>query len=255
MKLTLLGTGTSQGVPVVGCECEVCCSTDTRDQRLRTSAMLETDDGLRIVFDAGPDFRQQMLRVGGRRIDAILITHEHNDHVAGLDDVRPFNFRYQMNMPVYGQPQVLEAIRLRYPYVFSESPYPGAPMIELLPIEKDAPFHVRNLQIQPIEVMHGGLPIFGFRVKDLTYLTDVKWISPIEIEKIKGTKTLIVNALHKKGHHSHFSLSEALDFIEVIAPERAYLLHISHTMGLHAALQTTLPKGVFAAYDGLEIDC
>lgn len=214
--------------------------------------MLETD-GLRLVFDVGPDFRQQMLRAGGQRVDAILLTHEHNDHVAGLDDVRPFNFRYQMDMPLFGLPRTLAAIRERFPYVFDKNPYPGAPVVRACPIDPATDFCIENLLVRPIEVLHGQMPILGFRIKDLTYITDAKSIPEGEIEKINGTKVLVVNALRSDEHHSHFSLPQALAFIESVSPERAYLLHFSHQLGPHAALQGSLPKGVFAAYDGLEV--
>jgi len=252
LKLTLLGTGTSQGVPVIGCDCEVCTSANPRDNRLRSSALLSHDD-TNIVIDVGPDFRQQMLRARVRHIDGILLTHEHNDHVIGLDDVRPFNFRSGHPVTVYALPRVAEQVRRRFEYVFDE-PIPGLPRIELLTLDKNYPFYIGNVQVQPIEIMHGRLPILGFRFGDLAYLTDVKTVLPAEKEKLSGLKHLITSALHHREHPVHMNLEEALAFIADVAPERAWLTHISHQMGLANQVKNELPPGVALAYDGLEIE-
>lgn len=252
MKLTLLGTGTSQGVPVIGCDCEVCTSADPRDKRLRSSALLSGDD-TNIVIDAGPDFRQQMLRARIRHVNGILLTHEHNDHVIGLDDVRPFNFRTGHPMTVFALPRVAEQVRRRFEYIFGE-PTPGVPRIELVSLDKDTPFCIDGVKIQPIEIMHGRLPILGFRFGDLTYLTDVKTVSDTEKKKIPGTRYLITSALHQREHPVHMNLEEALAFIGEMRPERAWITHISHQMGLTRIMETQLPPGVSLAYDGLEIE-
>jgi len=252
LKLTLLGTGTSQGVPIIGCGCQVCSSLDPRDNRLRSSALL-TSGGTNILIDSGPDLRQQMLRAGVRHVDAVLLTHEHNDHVIGLDDVRPFNFRSGRPMSVYALPRVAEQVRRRFEYVFGE-PIPGAPRLELVHIEKDTPLFFGDMHVQPVEIMHGSMPILGFRVGDLTYLTDIKSVSDAEKEKIAGTKYLITSALHHSPHPMHMNLREALAFVADLAPERAWLTHVSHQMGLASEIGPQLPPGVALAYDGLEIE-
>lgn len=252
MKVTFLGTGTSQGVPVIGCECDVCTSTDARDKRLRTSIML-SKGGKNLVIDAGPDFRQQMLRAGIKRIEAVLITHQHNDHVMGLDDVRPFNFRYKMDMPIYATQMVQDDLKHRFAYAFSDTPYPGVPQFQLHTLHKDVPFEVAGFSINPIELMHGNLPVMGFRFDDFTYLTDVNRIENNEFKKIIGTKTLVIDALHHRKHYSHFNLEQALEHIKLINPERAYLIHISHLMGKTEEINAMLPQNVQLAYDGLVI--
>lgn len=253
LHITFLGTGTSQGIPVIGCDCAVCLSSDHRDKRLRCSVLIQSGD-YSMVIDAGPDFRQQMLRAKVNKLDAVLITHEHNDHIIGLDDVRPFNFKYSKDMPVYATARVQEQLKQRFSYIFSSTPYPGAPMIRLHSIAKDQAILLNDLTLIPIEVRHGGLPVLGFRIRDFTYLTDVKTISEEEKEKIKGTKILVINALHHKEHHSHLNLEQALDLIDELAPEQAYLTHISHNMGTVEHVSPTLPSHVSFAYDELKIE-
>ena len=250
MKITFLGTGTSQGVPVIGCDCEVCQSSDIRDKRLRTSTMIEWKEKT-IVIDVGPDFRQQLLRAKVTDVDAILMTHEHNDHIIGMDDVRPLNFKYNKSMPVYAEKRVQQELKERFAYIFAENPYPGAPRLILENIETNKNIIIENLTIQPIRAWHGQLPVFGFRFEDFTYLTDVNKLEPLEIEKVKGTKILALDALHHSKHHSHFNLEEALAFIEIIQPEQAYLIHISHRMGLREKVNAILPPNVQLAFDGL----
>lgn len=259
MRLTFLGTGTSQGVPVIGCRCAVCCSEDRRDKRLRTAAMVELE-GQRIVIDAGPDFRYQMLRVGVRHIDAILLTHEHKDHIGGLDDVRAFNFvDYPAaihRIPLYGADHTLETVRRDYAYAFVEGRprYRGVPEMELIEVDTSKPFRIGEVEILPIVGRHARFRVTGYRIGGLAYLTDFKQIDPAEVEKLRGVDTLVVNALRKRPHDSHFSLEEALALIREVAPRRAYLTHQSHDMGLHAELERELPEGVYSAYDMLQIE-
>ena len=252
MTLTLLGTGTSQGVPVIGCDCAVCHSADPHDNRLRSSALL-TAGPLNILIDAGPDFRQQMLRAHVTHLDAILLTHEHNDHVIGLDDIRPFNFRSGQPMIIYALSRVAAEVRRRFDYVFGEY-IPGLPQIELVTLDEQTRLQFGEIHIQPIGVRHGRLPILGFRINDLTYLTDVKTVSDQEFEKIRGTKYLIVNALHHETHPTHLNIREALAFVARVAPERTWLTHMSHRLGLARVEALKLPAGVELGYDGLEIE-
>jgi phosphoribosyl 1,2-cyclic phosphate phosphodiesterase len=253
MKLTFLGTGTSQGVPVIACNCSVCLSEDPKDKRLRTSVMI-TIDGLNYVIDSGPDFRQQMLRERVQDLTAVLFTHEHKDHVAGMDDVRAFNFKYQKAMDVYCDENVQRALFREYPYVFSDVKYPGVPKVNINLVDKNQNIRMGEHVFTPIEVMHHKLPVLGYRIKDLTYITDAKTISPVEIEKMRGTKVLVLNALSKEAHISHFNLEEALQMIDLIKPEKAYLTHISHLMGRHESVTKQLPDHVFMAYDGLQVE-
>ncbi|WP_207434486.1 MBL fold metallo-hydrolase [Sabulibacter ruber] len=249
MKITFLGTGTSQGVPVIGCECEVCRSLDFRDKRLRVSILVEVG-GRTLVIDSGPDFRQQMLRERVKRLDAVLFTHEHKDHTAGLDDIRAYNFMQHMDMPLYGDQRVLNQLQQEFSYIFTNATYPGVPRVELNPIQNE-PFEVFGIPVTPINVLHHRLPVFGFRIGDFTYITDANFISDAEKEKIKGSKVVVLNALRKEPHISHFSLSEALAVLEEIGPEQAYLTHISHLLGLHQEVEKELPSFVNLAYDGL----
>ena len=253
MKLTFLGTGTSQGVPVIACDCSVCISPDSRDKRLRSSVMI-TINNLNYLIDCGPDFRQQMLREKIQDIRAILFTHEHKDHIAGMDDVRAFNFKHQKDMDVYCDFNVQKALLREFPYVFSDNKYPGVPEVNIHQINSRKAFNIDGNLFTPIEVMHYKLPVLGFRVNDLTYITDAKTISRKEIEKIKGTHVLVVNALRISEHISHFNLKEALSFINEVKPEVAYLTHVSHLMGRSEDVEKQLPDKVMLAYDGLQVD-
>jgi len=254
MRITFLGTGTSQGIPVIGSTHPVCLSTDYKDKRLRSSVMIEIEDTI-LVIDCGPDFRAQMLCAKPSHIDAVLFTHEHSDHTAGLDDIRPFYFNQEGDFQLYAHQRVFESLKQRYSYIFeTENKYPGAPTVALNTIVNNVPFVINSTQVTPINALHNGLQVFGFRIKNFVYLTDVKTIEIIEIEKIKNTKVLVINALRKESHHSHFTLEEALAFIELVQPEKAYLTHISHQLGFYKEVQKTLPKNVFLAYDNLKIE-
>lgn len=252
MRIYFLGTGTSQGIPVIGSTHPVCLSTDPKDKRLRVSVWVSWEGGS-IVIDCGPDFRQQMLNCRCDRIDAFLFTHEHADHTAGLDDIRPYNFR-QGDIPLYAHRRVIENLQRRFDYIFeTENRYPGAPSVEVHEVVKGQPFEICGKQIIPVDVMHGNLQAFGYRIDDFAYLTDVKTISDEEADRLRGLKVLVVNALREEEHHSHFNLSEALKFIEKVRPEKTYLTHISHKMGFHEEVQRRLPPNVYLAYDNLEI--
>ncbi len=253
MKITILGSGTSQGVPVIACDCEVCRSLDWKDQRLRVSVYIEINN-THLVIDTGPDFRTQMIKNRISKLDAVLFTHEHKDHTAGMDDLRSFNFKLEKDIPIYARPSVMEQIKQEFAYIFvdKEKKYPGVLNVVEHLIENSS-FKINDINILPIEGLHHKLPVFGFRIEDFIYLTDVNFVSDIEKEKMKNAKVLIVGALQKEAHISHFSLSQALDFIEELAPEKAYITHISHKMGRYADIQKELPKNVFLAYDGLQI--
>jgi len=252
VKVTFLGTGTSQGVPVIACHCEVCQSTDTRDKRLRSSILIEAG-GKTIVVDTGPDFRQQMLRENVICVDAVLFTHEHKDHTAGLDDVRAFNFTRQLPMDVYSEERVQKSLMSEFPYVFAEKKYPGVPQI-LLHTISELPFEIEGIKVVPIRTMHHELPILGYRFGEFTYITDTNFISNTEKEKVRGSKYIVVTGLRKKKHLSHFSLSEALQFIDEMKPQRGYITHCSHELGLYSAIQNELPGNVTLAFDGLKIE-
>ncbi len=252
MKFTFLGTGTSQGVPVIACPCPVCQSNDLKDKRLRTSALIE-HNGTTIAIDAGPDFRQQMLTAKVKSLDAILLTHEHRDHIAGLDDVRAFNWVHQKPMDVWAEHRVQESLRKEFAYVFADTRYPGIPEIMMNNIDGH-PFEINSLKVIPIRGYHHKLPIFGFRIGDLTYITDANFIPEEEKEKIVGTKYLILNALRHKKHMSHFCLPEAIKFISDFSPRKGYITHISHQMGLNADVLKELPDNICLAYDGLTFE-
>lgn len=249
----MLGTGTSQGIPVIGCHCQVCQSSDPRDKRLRTSLLIESETTT-VVVDTGPDFRQQMLRLQVDDLDGALMTHEHNDHVAGLDDIRPYNFINQKDFPLYGLPRVLDNIKERFAYVFAEKKYPGSPSAELVVIQPWDQIVIGNITATALPVRHGQLDILGYSFGQLAYFTDVKYLDPSVISYLKGVDVLIINALHHRPHHSHLNLEEALDLIEEIRPGHAYLTHISHTMGLHEEVNAKLPWNVKLAYDGLAFE-
>ena len=257
MKLTFLGTGTSQGVPVIGCKCAVCNSADRRDRRLRTSAMVEVE-GKRFIIDAGPDFRYQMLREGVTHIDAILLTHMHKDHTAGIDDVRAFNF---VDYPtihtshIYGNEATINRVKMEYDYAFVENKYRGVPVIELHTIDTNTSFVVEGVEIVPILGHHSDrFQSVGYRFGDAAYITDFSHIEPAEEAKLEGVKVLVINALRWQKHDSHFSVSEALEIIERVGAERAYLTHMSHGIGLYEEAQKRLPEGVTLAYDGLKVE-
>ncbi|MFN3315517.1 MAG: MBL fold metallo-hydrolase [Raineya sp.] len=252
MKITFLGTGTSQGIPVIGCQCEVCSSANPKDKRLRSSILIETEE-TRIVIDTGPDFRQQMLREKVSKLDAVLFTHEHKDHTAGLDDIRAFNFLQKKDMPLYGTTKVLNQIKQEFAYIFAEKRYPGIPQVELHEITKEKSFFVEKVKIMPIEVFHYRLPVLAFRIGNFTYITDANYIASEEMAKIYGSKILVVNALQKDKHISHYNLEEAIALAQHIGAEKTYFTHISHKMGLHEQVSKELPQNVFLAYDGLSL--
>jgi len=249
INVTFLGTGTSIGVPVITCECPVCTSDDPRDKRFRTSAMIEVN-GCTFVIDCGPDFRIQMLRHRVANLDAVIFTHEHRDHIAGLDDVRAFNYVLNKKIDIYGTPRVMESIRTEFPYIFSESRYFGAPQLTMHPIGEE-PFLVKDVEFLPIQVLHDKLPVTGYRIGDFTYITDASYISPQEIDKIRGSRVVVLNALRNSRHTSHFSVGEAVALLTELAPEEAYLTHLSHFVGLHEEVNSKLPSFIELAYDGL----
>lgn len=252
MLITLLGTGTSSGVPLIGCQCEVCRSLDYRDKRLRVSVHIEVK-GRSFVIDTGPDFRQQMLREGISHLDAVVFTHQHKDHTAGLDDVRAFNFLQQRDMPVYGRPEVLEQLRREFDYVFAAYRYPGIPRIQLHEIA-NAPFDIAGVTFIPIDVLHHRLPVFGYRVGDFAYVTDVNHISKAEQAKLQNLEVLVLGALQREQHISHYTLEEAIEMVDTLRPKTAYFTHISHKMGLHGAVEKELPSYIKLGYDGLKLN-
>lgn len=254
MTITFLGTGTSQGVPMIGCDCPVCRSLDPRDQRLRVAVHLAVE-GRSLVIDTGPDFRQQMLRARVTRLDAVLFTHEHKDHVAGLDDIRAFNFRQQQDMPIFAEPRVIGQLRREFAYIFAEQKYPGVPQVSLHPIESDTkPFDVLGVAVQPLRALHYRLPVLGFRIGGLAYLTDANYLAPETLALLRGADTIVLNALRREPHISHFSLGQAVELLTELAPRRAYLTHISHQLGRHREVEAELPPWLRLAYDGLKLE-
>ncbi len=252
MKISFLGTGTSQGVPVIGCRCSACLSEDEKDKRLRSSVLVE-QNGQVVVIDTGPDFRQQMLRAGVSRLDAVLYTHEHRDHIAGLDDIRSFNFIQKSSMDIFAEERVVRALTGMFPYIFAEKKYPGVPRVAMHAISSD-PFRIGAMEIVPVRMMHYRLPVLGFRIGDFAYLTDGNYIAESEKEKLTGVKYLVVNALRRESHISHFTLSQAIELIKEVKPEVGYLTHISHQMGPSGELERELSPNIRTAYDGLVLD-
>lgn len=252
MRITFLGTGTSQGVPVIACTCAVCTSTDPHDKHLRSSILIE-DNGKNVVIDSGPDFRYQMLRAQVKHLEAVVFTHEHKDHIAGLDDIRAFNYFQNSAIDVFANLRVQDALKREFSYIFSDYQYPGIPQINLKTIDLK-PFTAAGIRMIPIEVLHYKLPVLGFRIKDFTYITDAKTVSETETEKIKGSKILVLNALQKEKHISHFTFQEAIAFAEKIGAEMTYFTHISHRLGKFQDVSAELPANIKLAYDGLQLN-
>lgn len=253
MKLTFLGTGTSQGVPVIACRCAVCQSGDWHDRHLRTSAIIETDEGKNILIDIGPDFREQMLREKVMHLDGILITHAHRDHVGGLDDIRSFNYVQHKNMDLFCNHEARVTIERDYHYIFEPHEFPGLPEADMHELSGDDVFEVAGTCVMPIKAMHKTLPVLGYRIGRLAYITDANHIAPQELEKLDGVEVLIINALRKQKHFSHYCLPEALEIVSQVKPREAYLTHVSHEMGLYAEVSKELPENVRLAYDGLKV--
>jgi phosphoribosyl 1,2-cyclic phosphate phosphodiesterase len=252
LKITFLGTGTSSGVPMIACSCNVCTSSDKKDKRLRSSILVESPTTT-FVIDTTPDFRYQMLRIHAKKLDAVLFTHPHKDHIAGLDDVRAFNFFQKRPMPLYGNSMTLDAIIREFAYAFADKKYPGVPELELNEITLD-PFTIGNIPVMPIEVWHLKMPVYGFRIGDFTYITDANRIDESEKEKIRGSKILVVNALRKEAHISHYALNEAIALVKELDVPEAYFTHISHQLGRHETIEKELPQGMHLGYDGLKLN-
>ncbi|MBP7511370.1 MAG: MBL fold metallo-hydrolase [Bacteroidia bacterium] len=252
MKITFLGTGTSQGVPIIACDCDICASLDPKDKRLRSS-ILVSNNNLNLVVDSGPDFREQMLRAKIKSLDALLFTHAHRDHMSGLDDIRGFNFRMKKAIEVYCEKAVEIAIRREFFYAFEEPKYPGVPEMNIHTIGLNQ-FELLGMPIIPIRVFHHKMPVLGFRFGDFVYITDANRIEASELEKIKGCKVLVLNALRKEPHISHFTLNEAIEIAQIIKPEQTFFTHISHQLGTQQELENELPQGMHLAYDGMELN-
>lgn len=253
MTITFLGTGTSQGVPMIGCTCAVCQSKDKRDNRLRSAIWLKSGNA-NVVIDTGPDFRYQMLRARVPRLDAIVYTHGHKDHVAGLDDVRAFNYWQKESIDIYANAQTEEVLRREFQYIFNGIRYPGIPQVDIVSIEDKNTFRIGDMVFQTIKVLHYKLEVYGFRIGDFCYITDVNYISPEELDKIKGCKILVISALRKETHISHFSLEEAIAISRLAGAPQTYLTHISHQMGLAAEVERELPENIYLSYDGLTLE-
>jgi phosphoribosyl 1,2-cyclic phosphate phosphodiesterase len=252
MKITFLGTGTSQGIPVIGCDHPVCLSKNPKDKRLRSSVLIQ-DENFQIVIDCGPDFRMQMLQSGINQLDGIVFTHEHSDHTAGLDDIRQFSHRHGA-LSLYAESRVLNDLHKRFEYIFNNDIiYEGKPQARSIQIEAQKTFEIKNKTIIPIAIMHGDLPILGFRIDDFAYLTDISYISPSEMEKLKGLSLLVVDALRLEPHYTHYNLAQALDLVEELSPLQTYLTHISHRLGFHDEVEKLLPERIYLSYDGLEV--
>lgn len=251
IKITFLGTGTSQGVPIVACDCDVCISPDSRDKRLRSSILVETEK-TRFVIDAGPDFRQQLLFQKIKQLDAVVFTHEHKDHIAGLDDVKAFNFINKMRMPIYATKRVETALHREFAYIFSDEKYPGIPEIDLINFDNE-PFYVGDILLSPVNVMHYKLLVKGFRINDFAYVTDANFIPEEEKLKLKNLNVLVLNALRREPHVSHFTFEEAIDLVNELKPKKAYFTHISHQLGLHETVSNELPNNIELAVDGLQL--
>lgn len=252
MKVTFLGTGTSQGVPFIGCPCPVCTSSNPKDQRLRCSVWIETAD-TSIVIDSGPDFRYQMLRAGVKKLDAIVYTHSHKDHIAGLDDIRPYNFFSKKAVAIYATEETQAALKREFAYVFESPSYPGIPQIDMHTISASEAFSINGIELVPIRTLHYKMEVLGFRIGDFTYITDANFIAPDEIKKVKGSKALTINALRHEPHLSHYTLKEAIEVAQDIGASQTYFTHISHQLGLYDQVNTELPKGMQLAYDGLTL--
>lgn len=253
MKVTILGTGTSQGIPVIGCQCKVCSSLNPKDKRLRVSVHIETDNNKNFLIDCSPDFRQQFLTNNLHKVDAVLVTHEHNDHIIGLDDLRPIIFKQGKVLPIYAMKRVIEDVRRKFHYAFKENPYPGAPRVETHIINDDY-INIEGNKIVCIDIMHGTLPILAYRFDDFAYITDIKTINEEEKKKLTGLKVLIISTLRIEPHFSHMNLEEALSLINELKPEKTYLSHMGHTFGTHEELMESLPANVYPAYDGLVLN-
>jgi len=252
MTVTFLGTGTSQGVPIICCDCAVCKSTNPKDNRLRSSILIESEIA-KVVIDSGPDFRQQLLRRDLKSLDAVVFTHEHKDHIAGLDEVKAFNYFNNMRMPVYATERVQNALKREFAYIFSDDKYPGIPEIDLYTIT-DEPIKIKDITLLPIDVVHFKMPVKAYRINNFTYITDANYISDSEKEKIKGSEIIVLNALRREPHLSHFTFNEAINLMEELKPKKAYFTHISHQLGLHNDVSKELPEFIELAYDGLQIE-
>ena len=252
MTVTFLGTGTSQGVPIICCECAVCKSTNIKDNRLRSSILIESETA-KVVIDSGPDFRQQLLRRELKSLDAVVFTHEHKDHIAGLDEVKAFNYFNKMRMPVYATERVQNALKREFAYIFSDDKYPGIPEVDLFTVT-DEPIIIKDITLLPIDVVHFKMPVKAYRINNFTYITDANYISEEEKEKIKGSEIIVINALRREPHLSHFTFNEAINLMEELKPKKAYFTHISHQLGLHTEVSKELPDFIELAYDGLQIE-